>query len=96
MSLSPTHCRTCPEASVLTINFGSPNGKRRIAVVPIVVPVKNAKNGPDDFKLAPEAEISVMFYVEGVVKANHAFAAEELDEQGIEAMLDDVVAALGK
>ena len=37
-----------------------------------------------------------MFYVEGVVKANHAFAAEELDEQGIEAMLDDVVAALGK
>ena len=54
------------------------------------------KNGPVDFKLAPNAEISIMFYVEGVVKANHAFAPEELDDQGIEAMLDDVTTALGK
>ncbi len=64
--------------------------------VPIVVPVKNTKNGPVDFKLAPNAEISVMFYVEGVVKANYSFAPEKLDDQGIEAMLDEVATVLGK
>ncbi len=68
----------------------------RLKNVPIVVPVKNPKNGPGDFKLARNAEISVMFYVEGVVKANYAFAPGELDDQGIKAMLDDVVTALGK
>ncbi len=64
--------------------------------VPIVVPVKNTKNGPVEFKLAPNVEISVMFYVEGVVKANYSFAPEKLDDQGIEAMLDEVAAVLGK
>ena len=38
MSLSPTHCRTSPEASVLTMTLGTPIGNARIAAVPIVVP----------------------------------------------------------
>ena len=33
MSLSPTNCRTMPEASVLTITFGTPSGSARIAAV---------------------------------------------------------------
>ena len=38
MSLSPTNCRTVPEASVLTITLGTPSGSAFIAAVPIVVP----------------------------------------------------------
>ena len=38
MSLSPTNCRTMPDASVLTITFGTPSGSARIAAVAMVVP----------------------------------------------------------
>ena len=38
MSLSPTNCRTVPDASVLTITLGTPSGTARIAAVAIVVP----------------------------------------------------------
>ena len=38
MSLSPTNCRTMPEASVLSMTFGTPSGSTFIAAVPIVVP----------------------------------------------------------
>jgi D-alanyl-D-alanine carboxypeptidase/D-alanyl-D-alanine-endopeptidase (penicillin-binding protein 4) len=38
--LSPTHGRTCPDASVETITFGTPIGSARIAAVPIVVPAE--------------------------------------------------------
>jgi hypothetical protein len=34
----PTYGCTCPLASVLTINFGTPTGSARIAAVPMVVP----------------------------------------------------------
>ncbi len=40
MSLSPTNCRTMPEASVLTMTFGTPSGSAFIAAVPIVVPAE--------------------------------------------------------
>ena len=33
MSLSPTNCRTMPDASVLTMTFGTPSGSARIAAV---------------------------------------------------------------
>ena len=38
MSLSPTYCRTMPEASVLTMTFGTPSGSAFIAAVAMVVP----------------------------------------------------------
>ena len=38
MSLSPTNCRTMPDASVLIITFGTPSGSARIAAVAMVVP----------------------------------------------------------
>ena len=40
MSLSPTNCRTMPEASVLTMTFGTPSGRTLIAAVPMVVPAE--------------------------------------------------------
>ena len=38
MSLSPTNCRTMPEASVLSMTLGTPSGSARIAAVAMVVP----------------------------------------------------------
>ena len=40
MSLPPTNGRVWPLASVLTITLGTPNGKARIAAVPITVPAE--------------------------------------------------------
>ena len=40
ISLLPTKCRTCPDASVLTISLGTPQGSARMAAVPIVVPAE--------------------------------------------------------
>ena len=42
MSLSPTNCRTVPDASVLNITFGRPSGRTFMAAVPIVVPGRSA------------------------------------------------------
>ena len=38
MSLSPTNCRTVPDASVLSMTLGTPSGSARIAAVAMVVP----------------------------------------------------------
>ena len=40
MSLPPTNGRVWPLASVLTITFGTPNGRARIAAVPMTVPAE--------------------------------------------------------
>jgi carbon monoxide dehydrogenase subunit G len=40
MSRTPTYCRTCPLASVLTISLGTPNGRACMAAVPMVVPAE--------------------------------------------------------
>lgn len=60
-----------------------------ISQVPIVVPVEH-ENGPANFGINPEAEVSVMLYVGLKVKANHAFAADELNEEAVEAILADL------
>ena len=39
-SLSPTNARTSPEASVLSMTFGTPKGRARMAAVPMVVPAE--------------------------------------------------------
>ena len=44
-----------------------------ITRVPITVPVEH-ENGPANFGINPDAEVSVMIYVGLKVKANHAFA----------------------
>ncbi len=51
--------------------------KYNITKVPIVVPVEY-ENGPKNFNINPEAEVTVMLYRRAKVEANHAFAAGEL------------------
>ncbi len=56
--------------------------------VAVVVPLDNA-NGPDDYKISPNADITVLIYREGKVEANHALAAGQLDDSQIKAIIAD-------
>lgn len=62
--------------------------KHGITRVAFVVPTES-DNGPEDFKIAPDADVTVVCYKEGEVKANHAFAAGGFSD----AMIDEVVEA---
>ena len=61
----------------------------KIENVPIVVPVEFT-NGPDNFGIHPEAEVTIMLYVGRKVKANHVFEAGKLNKKGIAAVIADV------
>lgn len=55
--------------------FVKDNGIQRVA---FVVP-EDAENGPDNLKIAPEADLTVVCYKGGKVMASHAFKKGELD-----------------
>jgi hypothetical protein len=58
--------------------------------IPIVVPVE-FENGPENFGINPDAEVTVMLYSGIKVKANHTFGPGELKkEKGEKAILADV------
>jgi len=67
-----------------TEEFASKHGIKRIA---FVVP-EDAKDGPADFKIAPDADVTVVCYKEGKVKANHAFAKGGLSDDKIDAVVE--------
>ena len=66
-----------------TEEFAAKHGIKRIA---FVVP-EDAKDGPADFKIAPDADVTVVCYKEGKVKANHAFAKGGLSDDKIDAVV---------
>lgn len=68
--------------------------KHEIKKVAFVVPEDSA-NGPADFKLAPEADVTVICYKEGVVTANHALAKDALCCEVIDAIVEDSCALVG-
>ncbi|MFO1019160.1 MAG: hypothetical protein U0903_00445 [Planctomycetales bacterium] len=45
--------------------------------------------GPAGYKLSKDAETTVMMWVEGKVKVNHAFAKGQLDKKAVEAIVAD-------
>ena len=63
--------------------FASKHGFTRIA---FVVP-EDTKDGPPKFKIAPDADLTVVCYREGKVKANHALAKGGLDAGKIDAIV---------
>jgi hypothetical protein len=63
--------------------FATKHGIKRIA---FVVP-EDAKHGPGDLKIAPDADLTVVCYKEGTVKANHAFAKGALSDEKIDAVV---------
>jgi hypothetical protein len=46
--------------------------------------------GPEKYKIAKEAEVTVLLYREFEVKANHAFRAGELNDAAITKVVADV------
>lgn len=52
--------------------------------------------GPPDYKIAKAADVTVLLYVKKNVKANHAFKKGELDDKGIQSVIDDLPKILTK
>ncbi len=65
-------------------SFAEKNG---ITNVPLTV-FENTK-GPEPYKIAADAEVTVSLWVLGTAKANHAFAKDKLDKAGVESVLKD-------
>ncbi len=63
--------------------------KHKITAVPIVVPV-DQPDGPADYAIAPEAQITVMIYRDQTVRANHAFPAGGLNDKSTATIMDDL------
>jgi hypothetical protein len=63
--------------------FATKHGLKRIA---FVVP-DDAKDGPPDLKIAPDADVTVICYKGGKVEANHAFAKGALSDEKIDAVV---------
>jgi len=65
-------------------DFVAKHGIKRLA---FVVP-EDTQNGPPDFKIAPDADLTVICYKNGTVKANHAFAKGGLSEEKVGAVVE--------
>jgi hypothetical protein len=64
--------------------FVKVHGLERIA---FVVPAESA-NGPADYKIAPDADLTVVCFKGGKVTANHALAKGQLSEEKIDAIVE--------
>lgn len=61
--------------------------KHDIKRVAFVIP-EDVENGPPEFKIAPDADVTVICYKAGTVEANHAFAKGGLSDEKIDAIVD--------
>ena len=62
--------------------------KEKINNVPLTIAESVA--GPPNYKIAEDAEVTVMLWTKGKVVANHAFKAGELHKPQITAVIKDV------
>jgi hypothetical protein len=65
-------------------DFVAKHGIKRLA---FVVP-EDTKDGPPDLKISPDADLTVICYKGGTVKANHAFAKGALSDDKIGAVVE--------
>jgi hypothetical protein len=56
----------------------------------IVLTLETNKSGPPKYKIAEEADVTVVLYTNGEVKANYAFKKGELKDKDIEKIVGDV------
>lgn len=77
-----------PDAETLKKTASDFVAKHEIKRVAFVVP-EDSENGPPDFKIAPEADVTVICYKAGTVKANHALAKDALCCETIDAIVED-------
>jgi hypothetical protein len=62
--------------------------KHKAGSIALVVPV-DQPNGPKDYKISKDADVTVIIAKEGKVTANHALAAGDLDAKAIEKIVAD-------
>jgi hypothetical protein len=62
--------------------------KNKLENVALVVPEDN-ENGPSDYQISPNAEVTVLIYRNGKVEATHAVAPGKLDKAEIDKILAD-------
>lgn len=66
------------------------------AVKNVPLTMMETLSGPPAYKVAKDAEVTVLMWKGTEVKANHAFAPGTLDDAGIQSVLDDLPKILGK
>ena len=71
-------------------SFAADNGLENVA---LVVPDEN-QNGPEEFKINPDAEVTVTIYRNGKVEASHAIAAGGLTAKQIKSIIADTAKIL--
>jgi hypothetical protein len=70
--------------------FITGTGTKNIAVV---VP-NDSENGPTDYKISPDAEVTVLIYKDGKVSKNHALAAGALNKEAVSKIIADTATIL--
>lgn len=68
--------------------------EKKIVGTPLTV-YKGA-DGPADYEISKDADLTVLMWVEGVVKVNHALKAGKLDDKQIDVIAKDVKKILAK
>ena len=63
--------------------------KNNLQNVPITVPVE-FEDGPKDFGVSPQAELTATLYVGRTVKSSHAYAPGKFDQKAVDAILADI------
>lgn len=61
--------------------------KHKIANTPLTI--FDGPSGPPDYKIAKQADVSVMMWVDGAVQVNHAFAKGKLSKASIKSVVGD-------
>jgi hypothetical protein len=77
----------CNESAALPgelVQVGQQNNLNRLILA------TSSATGPARYKIAADAEVTVLLYSKYVIKANHAFKKGELNESGIEAIMADL------
>jgi hypothetical protein len=62
--------------------------KNELENVALVVP-DDVANGPEEFKINPDAEVTVTIYRDGKVEASHAIPAGKLNKAEIDSIIKD-------
>jgi hypothetical protein len=67
--------------------------KAGVDKLPVVVPVEN-ENGPANYGINPDAEVTVLIANKSTVVASHGYAAGKFDAAAVKAIIAEVEAAI--
>ncbi|MFO0912379.1 MAG: hypothetical protein U0795_05455 [Pirellulales bacterium] len=80
------------DAAKLTPQLEELAKKHDIKNIPLTI--YNGKNGPEDYKLSPDANLTVLMWNKGEVKSNTALDKDGLNDKAIESIVADTAVLL--